>query len=192
MAPSPSTTMSEGGRSLGEMSLPPQSASDLNRNTNKARPATYLTHLTQAQQDAWNRHQAARTGSNTHSSGSTANTANSANAAILFGGVESLVEESQDWWLKDQSTLALGFDNWIDAGTDWAGLGLGSNFGNGSNGRNWVKTTSTNTTNPMMNTQGGRVCVSSPVWEWIHVIQSSSRPGFERDDGVSVHTTRQY
>jgi hypothetical protein len=37
-----------------------------------------------------------------------------------------LVEESQDWWLKDQSALALGFDNWVDGGTDWASLGLGS------------------------------------------------------------------
>lgn len=132
MAASPSATMSEGRRSLGEMSLPPQSAADLNRGTNKARPSTSLNHLTQAQQDAWNRHQAARAGSNIHSWGSSTDTASNANAATLFGGVESLVEESQDWWLKDQSALALGFDNWVDGGTDWGIQGLGSNFGNGS------------------------------------------------------------
>lgn len=28
--------------------------------------------------------------------------------------MESLVEESQDWWLKDQAALAMGFDNWVD------------------------------------------------------------------------------
>jgi hypothetical protein len=151
MATSPSSTMSEAGRSLGEMSLPPRSASDLNRGTNKVRPSTYLTHLTQAQQDAWNQHQATRSGSNTHSIGTSTNTASNANAAILFGGVESLVEESQDWWLKDQSALALGFDNWIDPGTDWAGLELGSNFGNGSNRRNGINANSISSTSPPMN-----------------------------------------
>ncbi|KAF2009922.1 hypothetical protein BU24DRAFT_436817 [Aaosphaeria arxii CBS 175.79] len=30
----------------------------------------------------------------------------------LFGGVEQLVREGQDWWLRDQSQLAVGFDNW--------------------------------------------------------------------------------
>jgi hypothetical protein len=31
--------------------------------------------------------------------------------SLIFGGVDALVE-SQDWWLKDQASLALGFDNW--------------------------------------------------------------------------------
>jgi hypothetical protein len=30
----------------------------------------------------------------------------------IFSGVENLVEESQDWWLRDQSALALGMENW--------------------------------------------------------------------------------
>ena len=30
----------------------------------------------------------------------------------LFGGVDALVE-SQDWWLRDQASLAVGFDNWM-------------------------------------------------------------------------------
>jgi hypothetical protein len=33
----------------------------------------------------------------------------------LFGGVEALVE-SQDWWLRDQASLVVGFDNWMSAG----------------------------------------------------------------------------
>jgi hypothetical protein len=133
MAPSPTSTVSEDARrSSGGLSLPPQSASDLDRGVNKTRPS-YLTHLTQAQRDAWDRHQAVRAGSYTHSAGGSVNTSSNANAATLFGGVDSLVEESQDWWLKDQSALALGFDNWIDANTDWAGLGLSSTFGTGDN-----------------------------------------------------------
>jgi hypothetical protein len=158
VAPSPPpTTTSEGRRSWGEMSLPPQSASDLIGGTNKGRPSTYLTHLTQAQQDAWNRHQAAQTGSNTHSGGSSTDTASNANTAILFGRVGSLVEESQDWWLKDQSVLALGFDNWIDGGTDWARLGLGSNFGGGGGSSsiwNQVHGNDANTTSPVMDSNG--------------------------------------
>ena len=30
----------------------------------------------------------------------------------MFGGVDALVE-SQDWWLRDQASLAIGFDNWM-------------------------------------------------------------------------------
>ncbi|KAF2459190.1 fungal-specific transcription factor domain-containing protein, partial [Lineolata rhizophorae] len=30
----------------------------------------------------------------------------------LFGGVDALLRESTDWWLRDQSQLAAGFDNW--------------------------------------------------------------------------------
>ncbi|CAI6332507.1 unnamed protein product [Periconia digitata] len=30
----------------------------------------------------------------------------------VFGGVEQLMREGQDWWLRDQNQLALGFDNW--------------------------------------------------------------------------------
>jgi hypothetical protein len=154
MAPSPSSTMSETRRSLGEMSLPPQSASDMNRDANKVRPSTYLNRLTQVQQDAWNRHQAARAGSNQHSTGSSTNTASNANAAILFGGVESLVEESQDWWLKDQSALALGFDNWIDGGTDWAGLGLGTNFSNSTNSVNRINANGASLGSPTTDSSG--------------------------------------
>ena len=33
----------------------------------------------------------------------------------LFGGVEALVE-SQDWWLRDQASLVVGFDNWMSVG----------------------------------------------------------------------------
>ena len=34
----------------------------------------------------------------------------------MFGGVDALVE-SQDWWLRDQASLAVGFDNWMGVGT---------------------------------------------------------------------------
>lgn len=37
--------------------------------------------------------------------------------STLFGGVEALVE-SQDWWLRDQANLAIGFDNWDLTGTN--------------------------------------------------------------------------
>jgi hypothetical protein len=152
MAPSPASTVSEEARrSSGGLSLPPQSASDLNRGANKIRPSTYLTHLTQAQRDAWDRHQAVRAGSYTRSTGTSANTSSNANAATLFGGVDSLVEESQDWWLKDQSALALGFDNWIDAGTDWAGLGLGSTFGIGDNAAGGFSGNGVSTTSALTN-----------------------------------------
>ncbi|KAF2708761.1 hypothetical protein K504DRAFT_467991 [Pleomassaria siparia CBS 279.74] len=30
----------------------------------------------------------------------------------FYGGVEQLIRDSQDWWLRDQSQLATGFENW--------------------------------------------------------------------------------
>lgn len=35
-----------------------------------------------------------------------------ADANSMFGGVEALLREGQDWWMKDQSALALDFANW--------------------------------------------------------------------------------
>ena len=55
----------------------------------------------------------------------------------LFGGVDALIREGQDWWLRDQSQLALGFDNWnlteadvawLNSTTATAGGSLGSRF----------------------------------------------------------------
>lgn len=183
MAPSPSA-LSEGPRSLGEMSLPPQSASDLNRATNKARPLTYLTHLTQAQQDAWSRHQAARSGlQQSTSKGSSTQTAGNANAAILFGGVESLVEESQDWWLKDQSTLALGFVNWIDGDTGWTGLGLGSTFGNGTNSGNGTNMDGESTTSRAMDTNVAGYSYPTKSGDGYMTYATNAGPG--GDDGAA-------
>jgi hypothetical protein len=75
-------------------------------------------NLTKAQQDAWNAHQAARLqASNNQSITISPSGSRTTDPARVFGGVESLIEESQDWWLKDQSALAMGFNNWVDPGT---------------------------------------------------------------------------
>jgi len=119
LAPSPSETV-DTRRSSGSMSLPPRSAADLGRNVHRVRPSTYLT---KAQQDAWNAHQA-RLSSTVGASGSGAQPDQRASAAKLFGGVESLIEESQEWFFKDQNQLAVGFENWTDPAQDWASLDL--------------------------------------------------------------------
>lgn len=73
--------------------------------------------LTQAQQDAWNALQT-KMGHLTPSGTKTPNE-QPVNAATMFGGVDSLIEESQDWWFQDQSQLALGFDNWNNSSSGW-------------------------------------------------------------------------
>lgn len=117
MMPSPSSTV-DTRRSSGGMSLPPQSAADLSRLSGRSKPSI---HLTKAQQDAWNAHVAARLNT------APPKAVSDANAATLFGGVDSLVEESQDWWLRDQFQLAVGFENWMDPNMDWSGLGFDTN-----------------------------------------------------------------
>ncbi|KAF2658723.1 hypothetical protein K491DRAFT_592406 [Lophiostoma macrostomum CBS 122681] len=47
----------------------------------------------------------------------------------LFGGVEQLMREGQDWWLRDQSQLALGFDNWNLSADEIAWLNSTSGVG---------------------------------------------------------------
>lgn len=42
----------------------------------------------------------------------------------MFGGVESLLKEGQDWWVRDQSQVASGFNNWgLYESTGLAGIG---------------------------------------------------------------------
>lgn len=54
--------------------------------------------------------------------------------STMFGGVDALVE-SQDWWLRDQATLAVEFSNWGgDLGSSISGNGDGSGNGSLSNG----------------------------------------------------------
>ncbi|RMZ76508.1 hypothetical protein DV738_g4932, partial [Chaetothyriales sp. CBS 135597] len=116
-APSPADS-TDTTRSAGALSMPPQSAAELVRNANRVRP---FTTLTKAQEDAWNAHQA-RIGSMAGAA-----TKPNANAAKLFGGIESLIEDSQDWWHMDQSQLALGFGNWTAPTADWGSFEANAN-----------------------------------------------------------------
>lgn len=125
MAPSPSETI-DTRRSSGGLSLPPQSAADLSRDAHRVRASTYLT---KAQQDAWNAHQARIAASSAAASGSSSTApTDSQDAAKLFGGIDSLIEETQDWFFKDQNQLAVGFENWggdsQSSGPDWGTLDL--------------------------------------------------------------------
>jgi hypothetical protein len=44
--------------------------------------------------------------------------------SALFGGVEQLLRDSQDWWVKDQNQLAMGFGQWPREGdVAWMGNG---------------------------------------------------------------------
>ena len=55
----------------------------------------------------------------------------------MFGGVEALAA-SQDWWLRDQANLAIGFDNWELAGLNGGGInGSGNGNANANDSGNW-------------------------------------------------------
>jgi hypothetical protein len=48
--------------------------------------------------------------------------------SALFGGVEQLLRDSQDWWVKDQNQLAMGFGQWPrEVDVAWMGTGGGMN-----------------------------------------------------------------
>lgn len=69
------------------------------------------------QQELWNQDRAARVGAMAEAQPA---------PAVLFGGVDALVEESQDWWVRDQSVLAMGFNNWTGLESEAALLGNGA------------------------------------------------------------------
>ncbi|KAI9821639.1 MAG: Nitrogen assimilation transcription factor nit-4 [Pycnora praestabilis] len=111
----------EGQRSSSTMSLPPQSAAELQKHYARQQ------HHNLPQQSFPN--QDHRTTRGTRKNDYTSPSA-------LFGGVDQLIGESQDWWLKDQSALAIGFDNWngMDAASDSSLIGSGMNGMDNING----------------------------------------------------------
>lgn len=86
----PSTEMP---RQSASISIPPQQTADY---SGKARRQSYV--LPQKQQDLWNQDRISR-----------GQIAVRASPNVLFGGVDSLMQDNQDWWYKDQSQL---YANW--------------------------------------------------------------------------------
>ena len=99
---SPTTgTVPEMTRPSASVSLPAPQLQSTGLNP-KPRRQSYV--LPASQQELWNQDRAQRGPS-----------APQANAQVLFGGVDSLVQDSQDWWYKDQSQL---FANWNGMGSE--------------------------------------------------------------------------
>lgn len=73
-------------------------------------------NLSQAQEELWNQDVASR--------GSTASAQLS--PSTLFGGIDSLVQEQDGWWYKDQYALENGFGNWNSIDSDMGLLGNGA------------------------------------------------------------------
>ncbi len=146
MAPSPAETI-DTRRSSGNLSMPPQNAADLVRDSHRVRASTYLT---KAQQDAWNAHQA-RLASSGAAGGTSQPSAQ--NPAKLFGGVDSLIEDTQDWFFKDQNQLAMGFGNWGEPTQDWGTLDLSFFDTDGTNSSR--VNTGTNGSSPVYGTGAG-------------------------------------
>ncbi|KAK8219343.1 Nitrogen assimilation transcription factor nit-4 [Zalaria obscura] len=86
--------------------LPPQSATEL-------RPAAYPSNATTPSSIRPKQHSV--------DSGNTPSMAAGASPSDMFGGVESLLKDSQDWVFQDQAQLAVGFDNWnaLTGQEDW-------------------------------------------------------------------------
>ncbi|KAL8925817.1 MAG: hypothetical protein Q9208_003314 [Pyrenodesmia sp. 3 TL-2023] len=100
----------EAAKPLGYMQMPPQPAAELGK-----KPRSQQSVLPQAQQEMWNRDRASR--------GSVAQSHTS--PSVLFGGVDALVEDSQDYWLqRDTGSL---FAN-------WNGMEHDMQMNNGTNG----------------------------------------------------------
>lgn len=114
----------------GVLTVPPQAADDFK---NKSRQHSYA--MPQTQQEMWN-----------HSQASQAGPVQQTSPAMLFGGVDSLMQD-QEWWLTDSNQM---FANWngmeqeavlqgnagFDTGTGNMGYGNGvyGMNGNGMNG----------------------------------------------------------
>ena len=94
-------TVADMPRPSASISLPAPQLQSAGLNA-KPRQQSYV--IPASQQELWNQDRAQRGPS-----------APQANAQVLFGGVDSLVQDSQDWWYKDQSQL---FANWNGMGSE--------------------------------------------------------------------------
>ena len=99
--PTTSSTIPGLPRPSASISLPAQQPQPADL-TAKSRRQSYV--LPQSQQELWNQDRAQRGPG-----------APQTNPNVLFGGVDSLVQDSQDWWYKDPAQL---FANWNDPGQD--------------------------------------------------------------------------
>ncbi|KAI7116686.1 Nitrogen assimilation transcription factor, partial [Hortaea werneckii] len=67
-------------------------------------------------------------------------TTSAASPSDMFGGIEQLLRDSNDWVYKDQAQWATGFENWDVDPSTWTNGGFGSGDGtammNGMNGMN--------------------------------------------------------
>ncbi|KAF1992921.1 pathway-specific nitrogen regulator [Amniculicola lignicola CBS 123094] len=118
-----------------------------------------------AQRDASNLNPStpASTAGPRHSVDSTNNSTGNSPSQFYPGSVDALVRDGQDWWLRDQSQLALGFDNWGLNGEDMSWMG-----GTGSPGFTGTNTGSVGSPvlNPVLNpatTNGGGVVANGGV-----------------------------
>lgn len=110
-----------------------------------------------------------------------------------YGGVRNLVRESEDWWLKDQSALALGMNNWVD---DWSGnpdMGFESDpsstnamdVGVGGRERSLLGTASTNNANSATVTGPGTPVVPMKM-------EDDTTPGVGYPIGLDQNNMNQY
>lgn len=95
----------EAPRPGGSYTLPPQSAGEM-------RAPSYPSA-----------HSTPHSGRPPQKSTDSAPTTAGASPSDMFGGVDQLLRDSQDWVYRDQAQLATGFENW--GGMDMAGAGLG-------------------------------------------------------------------
>jgi len=117
--------------------LPPQPITELNQRSSQLLPHSD----TRLQSDS-----TLPTTASSHGSHATRPKGDSPSA--IFGGVEQLLREGQDWWLRDQSQLAVEFEQWpvhsgAEAGDAWTGIAVnaaspqvanGAGFGTASQG----------------------------------------------------------
>lgn len=106
----PNMTRPSPSNSINPQQMPQPASTNL---STKHRRQSYA--LPPSQQDLWNQDRVQR-----------GPTASQTSPTVLFGGVDSLVQDSQDWWYKGQGQL---FANWNDVGTAEAMMATSANGG---------------------------------------------------------------
>lgn len=129
-ATAPSLTSAALCRSSENRCMPPSTAADLNY-PRAQRHASGATQAPTSPASSTTQRQSVNSSSATSAHDS---------PSQLFGGVDALIREGQDWWLRDQSQLALGFDNWNITEADVAWLNSTTAAGGGSLDSGFVST----------------------------------------------------
>jgi hypothetical protein len=105
----------------------------------------------------------------------------------MFGGIDQLLRDSQDWVLRDQTQMALGFENWTGMDMDpavWASGSISQAPTSNAVGGVAMNGMSMPDTSPVYSTNGVGAAMNNgyPVGTWLNGLHPYNNAAMYNED----------